>query len=324
MPLSLYATATGMSGIKSLTLREGMSQPAVQVDIVCTGVTAQINDTCDIDFGYDTDHGAGLTGGLVKKINYNRPAHAYEVTVMDKISRAIDYFMAADNPESPFQAKNRAAELLVGDLLNQAGLTLSAYDSTIFTFGTQNPIPINLVSAWTYIEHINRITTNTTYALPNGNIEFRNRPPFIIGGDVSEHTFTTGSSGDILEIRYWKSDEKIRNKVVVYGAPGITATTSGSSPYLPSGFQKSLVIAHEIISNQQSADQTASLNLQMWNRLTETCTLTTLGNRNVRCRDIVDVQESFSGLSAGQLWVVFATEHRLSREGYETSLTLTR
>lgn len=324
MAFNLFVSASGMSGIKSLTLREGMSQPAVQVDIVCTSTTAQINDTCDIDFGYDTDHGAGLTGGLVKKINYNRPSHAYEITVMDKISRAVDYFMASDNPESPFQAKNRAAELLVGDLLNQAGLTLSAYDSTIFTFGTQNPIPINLVSPWTYIEHINRICGYITYALPNGNVEFRSRKPYITGGDASEHTFTTGSSGDILGIRYWKSDEKIRNRVVVYGAPGITYTTTGSSPYLPANFYKSLVVAHELIDNATSAKNTGDVNLAMFNRLTETCTLTTLGNRNVRCRDIVDVQEAFSGLSAGTLWVVFAAEHRLSREGYEMNLTLTR
>jgi hypothetical protein len=322
--MSYFLDATGLSGLKSITLRESMSQPAVQADIVCTGVSVGIGGTSTIDMGTDADHGVVMTSGIVKKITARRPQQDYEVTVVDKLSQAVDYFIAPDNPDSPFQASNRKAELLVGDLLGLAGLSLSAYDTTLFTFGTKTPVSIRLVSAWNYIEHINRITGFTTFTLPNGNIEFRDRKPYVVGGDASEHTFTTGSSGDILDIHYWKSDEKIRNRVVVYGSPGIQATSSGSSAYLPAGFFKTLVVSHEIIDNQNSADNTASVNLTMFNRLTETCTLKVIGNRNYRCRDVFDVSEAFTGLAAGQLWIAYGTVHILSRQGYTTELTLVR
>ncbi len=326
---NIHMAATGCSGIKNLTLRESMNQVAVQVEVICTGVTATIGSSADVEIGYDTDFDVALTGGLVKKINQRRPGQDYEVTIYDKLIKASDYFMASDNPDSPFTITNRKAELAVGDLLAQAGITSYVYDTTFLTLGVDsegkdNPIPVNLVSPWTYIENIARMVGYIAFMDTSGSAQFRNRKPYIMGGDINKHTFTTGSGGDILEISYLKSDENTRNRVVVYGAPGIFATASGSSPYLPSGFYKTIAASHEMITNQTGAQGAADINLEMWNRLTETCTLKVIGDKFLRMLDIVAIQESFTGLTDSTLWVVYGTVHNLSEAGYTTELTLVR
>src|SRR3990167_5475319 len=301
-----------------------MGQPVVQADIVCTGLTAQIGDSCTIDLGEDADHGVVMTGGIVKKITQKRPGSDFDVTVYDILTRAVDHFIASDTPESPYTVSNRKAELLVGDLLALAGITAFTYDATIFTFGTDpnNPTKINLISPWNFIEHINRVCGFTTFADTGGSVQFRDRKPYIVGGDVSEHTFTTGASGDILEIEYLKSDEGLRNRVVVYGAPGITKTVSAVSPFLPSGFFKTLVVAHEgLIVNQQTANDTADVNLTMFNRLTETVRLKSKGIRSVRCRDVVDITEAFTGFVNAK-FIVFAANHVISPQGVSSDFTL--
>ena len=163
----------------------------------------------------------------------------------------------------------------------------------------------------------------TSHNTETGTVYFAARKPYLVGGDVTDFELTTGPTGNIQNINYTQSDEHIRNRVVVYGYKDITKTLVGSSAYLPVGFYQTMVVAHEWIANQQAADNTATVNLTMFNRLTETLSITAKGDPNATARTIAEVTESFTGLSAEQ-FVVFATRHNVSKDGYSMDLTLVR
>jgi len=321
----LAMSATGMSGIKSITFRESFSQAAATAEVECTAHTLAVGSTSTVHLGISGDEADFISSGIVKEIKIRRPSRDYLITVYDPLVKAVDYFIASDDPLVPFMANNVSAETLVQNLLSLAGLTAYASDATGFTFGVPSPKPINLVSVWDAVESIARIVGFIVYADSAGTIQFRQRKPYIVGGDVSSFSFGVGDTGSITDIDYVQSDEKLRNRVVVYGAPGIAATASAASGFLPAGFFKSILISHELIDVQSQAQSAADLNLTMFNRLTETVNLTVLGRTATRARSIVVVVEPFTGLSASTLWVVFATQHSINRQdGYRLSLTLTR
>ena len=322
----LYMTCTGISSaIREVTLTESMAQAAVTADIICTEHSLSIGDTVTLDLGYADNHAVFLTDAIVKSITYRRPEHNYLISVADQLVKAVDYFIASDDPDAPLTVSNIKAEDLIDTLLALAGLTNYTGESTIFTYATQAPAKINLVTVWQMVETIARVCGGTVYCDSAGQIHFTTRKPYIGGSDTAEHTFTVGASGDIEAISFLKSDEWLRNRVVVYGlnSLGIKATASASSPYLPGGFYKTLVVAHELIDTVAEAQRTADINLTMFNRLTETVTLQALGKPSIRARDIVAVTEVFTGLSAAE-FVVFAAEHSLGPSGYSMNLTLTR
>ena len=111
---------------------------------------------------------------------------------------------------------------------------------------------------------------------------------------------------------------------MVYGAPGVNANASAASSFLPAGFFKTLVVAHELIDTGATAGATASANLTMFNRLTETVNLRTRGVTSVKGRDIVTVTEPFTGLTTATKWLVYGAQHVVNRQGYEMTTTLVR
>lgn len=322
---ALYATATGISGIKEVTVTESYGAASTIAEIVATGpITAQIGDLCTVDMGYVGNHQAMITNGRVKSITPRVPEFDFTITVHDKLSQAVDDFMAADDPEHPFEVFNRSGEGLVTDLLAHAGITGVTTQPTGFTFAVVGPSPINLISAWDSVDDVCRITGFVCFVEPDGTVKFTQRKPYIVGGDASAHTFAGGNSGDILEISAPRNDDKLRNRVVCYGSPGIHAVASASSPYVPSGFFKSLVVAHPLIDSLTQAQQTCNINLTMFNRLTESVRIQALGIPSLHCRDIVDVVEPFCNLSAGQLWFTHAVKHMITASGYSSEFTLSR
>lgn len=327
MPVrELVADATGITGILSVDFSENYAQAAAQAVIECTGVSLDVGDTMDgLDFGWADDHEVFLTAGIVKKVTYNRPQHTYTVQVHDRLSLAVDYFMASDDPDSPFLADNVEASALVGQLLAQAGLTSYSGDTTAFTFATQEPTKINLISAWDAIENICRICGMLCYMQSDGTVRFTTRKPYLVPGDTSIFSLTTGASTNIEEIEYERSDENLRNRVVVYGGPNneIHASASADSPYLPEGFFKTIVVAHELISTEAQAQATAELNLTMFNRPTENLRIRAIGNTLLRTRAIVDATDSFCNLS-GVEFVIYGAEHNWSRDGYSSNLVLVK
>lgn len=317
-------TASGMTNVQEATLREAMTQPSVQVQVVCTAHALSIGATvAAIDLGFASNHAVVLTNGVVKRIAYNRPTQLYTLTIQDSLIRAVDNFLASDDPDKPFMANNISGENLVRDLLANSTLTSYTSDATGMTFATQAPAPINLISAWDAINNVAKIAGFTTYADSTGQIHFSNRKPYVVGGDVSIYSIGVGNGKTMMVFDYSESDDSLRNRVVVYGANGLHSTASASSPYLPANFYKSLVVGHELIDSQAQADLTGTVNLAFFNRLTSTCNLSAVGDPSLRARAIVDVTEPKFGLAADKFIINGAT-HRLSAQGYQVDLTLTR
>jgi len=324
---NLYRSVTGCTGVKSVEVREAYGQATVNVEIVTSAHTLSIGDSVTVDIGYDLAHSVMLTGGIVRKIITRVPEFDYVITIQDKLCRAIDAAIVSDDPLVPYKASNiKAEDLLVYLLSTYAGISGVVAASTVFTFGTVQPVPLNMVTVWSMIELINRISGYTTYCDAAGTVRFVNRPGYITASDtVASHNYTVGASGDILAVEYDRNTEQLINKVVVYGGVGnqIHATASAVSAYLPSGFYKTMVLAHPLLDNITNAQATADLNLTIFNRLTETISLSVVGTSSVRCRDVVSVTEPFSGL-AGNLWLVIGATHTLSESGFSQQLTLVR
>lgn len=320
----LYMTATGMTHLAEITVRESLSSPTVVAEIRCGAHTVAIGDViAAVDIGWATDHAVLITNGIVKSIRYSRPDHLYTILVHDALIRAVDYFMVADDPNSPFQAYNISGENLIRDLLAQAGLTAFTGVATGFTFATVEPKAINLISVWDAINNIAKICGCVLYMDSAGTVQLSTRKPYPGGGDVSAFSVVGGSGQNLEDIDYSISDEGIRNRIVVYGTSGVFASASAVSPYLPAGFYKSLPIAHELIDSNAQAAATAALNLTIFNRRTDNCDVTVLGKPSVRARTIMDITDTRSGLSA-DLFVVSGTVHTVGPKGYSMALTGTR
>lgn len=313
-----------MTNVQEATLREAMTQPSVQVQVVCAAHAHSIGSVvAAVDMGFADNHAVMLTNGVVKRIAYNRPTQLYTITLQDSLVRAVDNFMASDDPASPFQASNISGENLVRDLLANSGLTSYTGDASGMTFAVLAPAPINLISAWDAINNIAKIAGFTVYADSAGQVHFSSRKPYVVGGDVSIYSIATGNGKTLMVFDYSESDDMLRNRVVVYGAAGLHASASAASAYLPVGFFKSLVIGHELIDSQAQADLTGTVNLAFFNRLSSTCNVSVVGDPALRARAIVDVTEPKFGLAADKFIVNGAT-HRVGSQGYQVDLTLTR
>jgi hypothetical protein len=328
MTRHLYATAGGVTGIKAITLRDGTSQCSSTVEITATGHSLSIGDLVTVDMGWSDDHATVINNGVVKKIVKRRPENDYVVYLFDKLILANDFFVASTDPDNKLSYVSASPEYIVQDMLSKSGISYGTFysDATGFLCGlTDNPLEVNCVSAWSLIENLNRITTWMTWADLSGDIHFQNRKPYIMGAESASHTFTTGNSGDIKSIEYLSSDDGIRNRIVVYGksGTGIKSVAQASSAYLPAGFYKTLVIAHDLIDSQAIADATAAYNLTMFNRLTETVTIEAIGKPSILCRSICAVTESFTGFSNDKFFVT-GTQHNWSQSGYSMTVHLIR
>jgi len=322
----ILMSVTGCSSIKSIDIRDGMSQGPVIVEVTCVAHALSIGDLVDVEIGYTGDSDVYVTGGTVRKIIIREPDHTYTITIQDKLGQAIDFMIAPDNPNAPYQAINIEASALVVVLLGMASITGVDTDTTIFTYGTAGPVDIKLVTVWQMVETICGFTGFSCYCDGAGTVHFKDRPAYITAGDtVSTHSFTTGASGDIIQIEFDQNAEQLRNRVVVYGfvGGGVYATASAASPYLPVGFYKTLVVAHPLIDNLTAAQGTADLNLETFNRLTETVSLQARGDSSLRARQVVDVTEAWTGLSA-DIFLIFGVHHILSESGFVTEVTLVR
>lgn len=326
---NMYATVSGCTGIREIVLRDSTSQCATAVEVTCVSHTLNIGDFVTVDMGYADEHTAVITDGVVKKITQRRPENYYVIYIYDKLVLTNDFFIAASDPDTKLSYTQVSPEDIIQDLLSRAGVSYGTYytDATGFLCGiVGNPLELNCVTAWSVIENFNRITTWMTWCDLFGDIHFQNRKPYIMVGDTASRVFTVGNTGDILSIDYVKSDDGIRNRIVVYGKSGldIQSEQSASSPYLPVGFYKTLVIAHDIIDSQAIADGTAVYNLAMFNRLTETLTVEVVGSPTIRCRGIYAVAEPYTGFTASDLWFATGTQHDWKQTGYVTSVNLIR
>jgi len=320
-------TATGCSNLISVQAGGDFHGPCQTALIDCESTSLSIGEAVEVDIGFSDDH-AVIVKGYCKEINPTVPDGTYRVRVFDNLILAQDYLIVSDDPDAPQTYENIQAEDLVGSVLALASLTDYSGDHPGFTFGTESPVKVQLIKAWDFVRQICEMLAWWCYCDNSGTIHFTERKPYPVSGDSPIHTFEVGSGKDLALINYTKSDDKMRNKVVVYGYDGIHATAQASPPAdiaLPSGFYKAAVISYpNIIDTQDMAQQAAEYNLTLLNRATETLTLEAIGNPDILRGQIVDIDQSHVSDLGGN-WFVYEATHRITQsEGYRLHCTLTK
>lgn len=314
----LTATATGCSGILSITVSDSHTAPTSTAQILCIGTTRSVGDSITIVLGYVGNTFTAFTG-YVKEVEVKEPEMYYTLTCANVMIRAIDYFIASDTPDNPFTRSNITAEDLIQDILELSGLDNFDMEATSFTFAVHNPVEVNLTGAYDYAHFLADIIAYNLYADNNGTVHLINRRPYPVGGDISIGTF---DNNDTLTATHTISDRDLRNKVIVYGSGNITAQASASSPYLPAGYYRTVVVsAPGVIDTQSMADQAADYNLDLLNKLTERISLSIIGTPSIFCRSVCTVNLPELGLSSEDFYI-YSAEHNWSRSGYITNLDL--
>lgn len=327
MSRELYMACTGCSNLISVQAGGDYHGPCQTALVDCESTSLSVGDAVEVDIGFSDDHSV-IVHGYAKEINPTVPDGTYRIRIFDDLILAQDYLVVSDDPNAPLTYSNIQAEDLVRNVLALASLTNYSGEHPGFTFGTVYPVKVQLIKAWDFVRQVCEMIAWWCYCDASGTIHFTSRKPYPVGGDSSIHTFTTGNTGDLTLINYTKSDDKLRNKVVVYGYDGIHATAQASPPSdvaLPSGFYKAAVISYpNIIDTQEMAQQAAEYNLTLLNRATETLTLESVGNPDIVRGQIVDIdQDHISGL--GGNWFVYEATHRITAsEGYRMHVTLTK
>lgn len=316
MSKQLASTVTGITDPLDINVATSHTAAVATAIIKTVTTSLSIGDSIDVSLGYVGDV-ERVFRGYVKQIDREIGDNLYTVTAQDTLVRALDFFIVAADPDNPFSRQNITAEGLIEDLLALAGLTNYNGDATSFSLAIGQPVEINLVSVYDYTQSIARIVAWNLWADEDGIIQFIDRKPYVMGSDTA---FATITDPTILDAGYQESDKDLRNKVVVYGANGIVASASASSPYLPSGFFKSVVLSTPIIDSQSVANSAASFNLAMLNRLTKSLNIEVEGSNLLLARKVIEVVQT--DLSVSGDWYIYSATHTFNSSGYKVGMEI--
>lgn len=313
----LYVSINGCSDILAVSVTDSHSAPTATASITCLSSSLDVGDSVTINLGYNSNNNR-VFSGYVKSVQRSQSPTQYEISCANAMIRAVDFFIVSDNPLSPYSKEHITAEDLVEDLMGLAGLSNYDGDTSHFTFATNGePLEVNLASTYDFCKMVADLLAWAIYADDDGKVHFTDRKPYP-NGDSSVATL---NDTNLLSVSYWRSDRDLRNKVVVYGSEGVYAKAQASSPYLPSGFYKSVVFASPtLVSTKSMAQSIANYNLTKLNRLTIGGSATIIGDPTISCRNCVAVSKSDIGMS-GQFYV-YGLEHDWSKDGYRTNLDL--
>jgi hypothetical protein len=349
--MRLYANVsdTVSNSILSVNLTESHdASTAVATVLVPTGGTnLTLGDYVTIDLGYTTQHQM-LFQGYVKKLDRSAPEGTMSVTAYDVLTRAIDYFIVSPTAD-PFVQQNIETGDLIKYVLGMSGLTDFDFDNTSFIFATGgSKAEINLVGAYDYSKQLSDLIAWNLWAEYDGTVYLKNRKPFPMDGslhqpgevtDVGKYygsspvSLGTLSTKDILSISLSKNERDLRNKVVIYGANGLTRSASRSDsfdpilnsyvqvlPTTPSVFYKSVCLSSLIITDGTFAQDACDYNLALMNRVGYDITLTVVGRPYYHARRVVDLTYAPLGISGS--WYIYACDHEFNRNGYTCNLVL--
>jgi hypothetical protein len=310
-------SATGTSGITSISVTGSHGMQTATTTIEATTSSLDVGDAVSVSIGYEEGNDYGTVfNGYVSSVSKSESNLKYTINALDTLKRAMDYFIVSSNPETPFSRSNISAETLVGELLAMAGLTNYHGDTTNFVLATLNPVEVNLTSAYDYCKFLADLLAWHLHAEVNGQVHFTDRKPYVDG----DSSYKTIHLNQILNLDYVEDANNLRNRVVLYGANGLTAEASAHSDYLPDGFYKSAVVSAPMIDNQSYADQCVAYNLALYNRLTKMVSLSVIGDHELEPRKALTLHVEVPKLN--QLWYVYGVSHTASSSGYITELEL--
>jgi|MudIll2142460700_1097286.scaffolds.fasta_scaffold33463_3 hypothetical protein len=310
----LDCSVTSTSHVTSITISEAHNQPSTSAVVNAVDTALDMGDAITIDCGY-VGNKPQIFEGWVKNIEKKVPDDTFVITCNDELVKAQDFFIASTTPDTQYTARNISAEDLVQALLNMAQITDYTHDTTYFTFGITRDVEVNLISSYDMCKTIADILAYSIWADSTGTVHFQDRRPYVMDDDTS---FKTVSG--ILNITHRVSVRDLRNRVVVYGAEGISASAEVESPYLPAGFRKSVVVASPWIDSQSMAQAACDYNLDKLNRLTEEISFEVIGDPDLHARQVITISESYTGVSGN--WYIFTCEHRWGQGGYTTGMEL--
>ncbi len=336
-----YMSITGVTNPLFLSLNTSHSASVSTLNVECSSYSLNIGDFITADIGYDDNH-KKVFSGFVKSTGKKVPDQTYTITAMDKMVRAVDFFIVSSNPSAPFTRENIKAEDLVEDLMNEASLTDFTFDATSFRFAVHNPLEVNLVSAYDYSKMVADLLTWHLYCDEDGTVHFDNRKPHVMvaGSPESDqpgfqadpvgHNNQIIGVDTILTLNHTKSEKDLRNRIVVYGTEGVYATasrattidpdTGGYVTVLPGGYYKSAALATWIIDDNNTAQDTADYNLKLMNRLSVELSMSVIGDPNLLARKVVHVHEPSLGVDGD--YYIFTAEHNMGSDGYVTNMIL--
>jgi len=310
----LDATVTGTTQVTSLTVSEAHNTPSTSLVINAVATSLDMGDSVTVSLGYE-GHTHQIFTGWVKQVEKQVPDNTYVITCNDEMVKAIDFFIASNTPDNCYKARNIAAEDLVEAMLNMAQITNYTHDTSYFTFGITRDVEVNLISAYDMCKTVSDIIAYSIWCDETGLAHFEDRRPYVMGGDSPIKTVT-----GITRLGHRRSDRDLRNRIVVYGTDGIYAVAEAESPYLPTGFRKTVVVASPWIDDQSMAQSACNYNLDKLNRLTEEITVEIVGDPDLHARKVITISESHTGISGN--WYIYTCEHRWGEGGYTTNLEL--
>jgi hypothetical protein len=332
--LTYSITGVSAGDLDTLTVREAYNSPVASAVLSVTDTTLGLGDAITINIGFDGSN-VKVFRGYVSQVNRNIPGHLIGLACEDELARAVNFFIASDDPENPLTYSNIQSEDYVEDILKQAwynDLGSFSFEANVpgsFTWATDLPAEVNLLSAWQGANEMAQLLAWHIYADRNGKIWFVDRKPYIMGGDSNDYTWNESAGTNVISVDYTQSTEETRNKVVVYGRAGIQATASAArSDLYAADYYKTAVIGHPLIQTQAQAQTTADYNLTLFNRPTETVNLSIEGNANVTARQIgeLTMTEFTSGEVGGDTsdWFIYQVQHQFGARGFTTNMTLTK
>jgi hypothetical protein len=319
MNRTLYASVTGCSDLLSIQTEAGYSMLSANAVVECATSTLSMGDAISIDLGYDDDHSA-IFSGFVKKINRTTPDGVIQITANDVLVRAVDNFLAADDPENPLTYHSIDDRDLVNSLLGECGLSLSSGGvSPTFTFGTnEDGAKFNLQSVAEAIQFVCNVTGRLCWAV-GSSIYYEDRKPYKVAGDTVIGTWTVGEGEQIINISKEADNSKIRDRIVVYGKTPLRSSAEDASPYTV--VRQTAAIAHELLDTQEICDATAAVNLELLKGLPITWTIDLMGDSSILPRTIYHIDETFT-ISNNDVFV-YKVSHNFSNSGFITSVVAT-
>jgi hypothetical protein len=315
MAKELYADINGISNILSVNKTSSHNSATSVLVVEAESHSIGLGTSITADIGYTTAFDTIFTG-YVKQIERNSSNGVYTISAHDEMIRAVDYFLASSTPDGAFTRKNIKAEDLVRALLKKAGLTNYTFEATNFIFATKRELEINLVGIYDFCKQIANILAWHLWADNTGKIHFENRRPHIMAGDTADITITDSSILSSTEI---SSDRDLRNRVVVYG-DGVNAESKVSSPYLPTGFYKTIVLSTDLIDKYKYAKRATNFNLDLYNRLNESVNVKIEGNASIDARQIIKLQDTILGIDDD--YYAYGVDHNWSNDGYTVDLVI--
>ena len=299
--------------------------------------------------------------GMVDVIEQSGPPYVLKLRCRDMLKRVVDNFLA-DNSDETFKTpyhtfNNIQAETAIQWLLdNSYAHTWTTASDITYSLATSsytvgNPTShtgesgyagydVNLMSA---MDVVNEISKSVSFYMLAWQRKiywatYNTASTAIITENAPGWNFTNNDSyGDIIKVNSkTASDERLRNKIVVYGYGGLKPSvpydpTYGiyeqDSAYRPAGYRQTAIVTSLMYDTQGLVDWAANDIYTKLSIATEYISLTVLGNPIVRLGDPANVVITNAGeLNTNALYYIYGlrTHMGVNPASYTTQVTLSK